>query len=163
MEDHDEKLNQVLSRLRDINLVLNNANSIYRQKSLKLLRYIIDDKGIHLDLDLMKPLFDDPPPKDKTRQNHDKSLKSIRVPLAPVETPSNPWNKLGSDISSIREIVTDNGTPFIYEEFVNIPVSKGIKHIRTANYHPACNGEVENLNKTPLRSKHIQHCSMEIL
>ncbi|UYV68681.1 K02A2.6-like [Cordylochernes scorpioides] len=130
-------------------------------------------------------------------KNHDKRLKSIRVPITPVERPANPWTKLGLDIvgpfidSDIgfrfaitlidytskwpevfctnkttskviinfledvfsregfpREIVTDNGTPFIFEEFEDFLRSNGIKHIRTANYHPACNGEVENFNKT---------------
>ncbi|UYV83454.1 hypothetical protein LAZ67_23001089, partial [Cordylochernes scorpioides] len=66
MEDHDKKLNQVLSRLRDVNLMLNDAKSIYRQKSLKFLGHIIDDNGVHLDEELMKPLLDAPPPKDKS-------------------------------------------------------------------------------------------------
>ncbi|UYV72300.1 hypothetical protein LAZ67_9002523 [Cordylochernes scorpioides] len=66
MEDHDKKLNQVLSRLREVNLMLNDAKSIYRQKSLKFLGHIIDDNGVHLDEELMKPLLDAPPPKDKS-------------------------------------------------------------------------------------------------
>ncbi|UYV79909.1 hypothetical protein LAZ67_18001024 [Cordylochernes scorpioides] len=66
MEDHDKKLNQVLSRLKEVNLMLNDAKSIYRQKSLKFLGHIIDDNGVHLDEELMKPLLDAPPPKDKS-------------------------------------------------------------------------------------------------
>ncbi|UYV75052.1 hypothetical protein LAZ67_12002238 [Cordylochernes scorpioides] len=66
MEDHDKKLNQVLSRLREVNLMLNDAKSIYRQKSLKCLGHIIDDNGVHLDEELMKPLLDAPPLKDKS-------------------------------------------------------------------------------------------------
>ncbi|UYV68635.1 K02A2.6-like, partial [Cordylochernes scorpioides] len=66
MEDHDKKLNQILSRLREVNLMLNDAKSIYRQKSLKFLGHIIDDNGVHLDEELMKPLLDAPPPKDKS-------------------------------------------------------------------------------------------------
>ncbi|UYV70981.1 K02A2.6-like, partial [Cordylochernes scorpioides] len=66
MEDHDKKLNQVLSRLREVNLILNDVKSIYRQKSLKFLGHIIDDNGVHLDEELMKPLLDAPPPKDKS-------------------------------------------------------------------------------------------------
>ncbi|UYV80837.1 hypothetical protein LAZ67_19001932 [Cordylochernes scorpioides] len=31
-------------------------------------------------------------------KNHDKRLKSIRVPITPVERPANPWTKLGLDI-----------------------------------------------------------------
>ncbi|UYV63679.1 hypothetical protein LAZ67_2005286 [Cordylochernes scorpioides] len=66
MKDHDKKLNQVLSRLREVNLMLNDAKSIYRQKSLKFLGHIIDDNGVHLDEELMKPLLDAPPPKDNS-------------------------------------------------------------------------------------------------
>ncbi|UYV66448.1 hypothetical protein LAZ67_4001712 [Cordylochernes scorpioides] len=146
-------------------------------------------------------------------KNHDKRLKSIRVPITPVERPANPWTKLGLDIvgpfidSDIgfrfaitlidytskwpevfstnkttskviinfledvfsregfpREIVTDNGTPFISEEFEDFLRSNGIKHIRTANYHPACNGEVENFNKTlksTVLTAHLQHTEVK--
>ncbi|UYV72938.1 hypothetical protein LAZ67_10001233, partial [Cordylochernes scorpioides] len=142
-------------------------------------------------------------------KNHDKKLKSIRVPITPVERPANPWTNLGLDIvgpfidteigfrfaitlidytskwpevfctdkttSKViinfledvfsregfpREIVTDNGTTFISEEFEDFLGSNGIKHIRTANYHPACNGEVENFNKTlksTVLTAHLQH------
>ncbi|UYV60962.1 K02A2.6-like [Cordylochernes scorpioides] len=121
-------------------------------------------------------------------KNHDKRLKSIRVPITPVERPANPWTKLGLDIvgpfidSEIgfsdnklledvfsregfpREIVTDNETPFISEEFEDFLGSNGIKHIRTANYHPACNGEVENFNKTlksTVLTAHLQHTEVK--
>ncbi|UYV80805.1 K02A2.6-like, partial [Cordylochernes scorpioides] len=146
-------------------------------------------------------------------KNHDKRLKSIRVPITPVERPANPWTKLGLDIvgpfidSEIgfrfaitlidytskwpevfctnkttskviinfledvfsregfpREIVTDNGTPFISEEFEDFLRSNGIKHILTANYHPACNGEVENFNKTlksTVLTAHLQHTEVK--
>ncbi|UYV78923.1 K02A2.6-like [Cordylochernes scorpioides] len=63
-----------------------------------------------------------------------------------------------------REIVTDNGTPFISEEFEDFLRSNGIKHIRTANYHPACNGEVENFNKTlksTVLTAHLQHTEVK--
>ncbi|UYV84472.1 hypothetical protein LAZ67_X002313 [Cordylochernes scorpioides] len=146
-------------------------------------------------------------------KNHDQRLKSIRVPITPVESPANPWTKLGLDIvgpfidieigfrfaitlidytskwpevfctnkttSKViinfledvlsregfpREIVTDNGTPFISEEFEDFLGSNGIKHIRTANYHPACNGEVENFNKTlksTVLTTHLQHTEVK--
>ncbi|UYV67953.1 hypothetical protein LAZ67_5002609 [Cordylochernes scorpioides] len=142
-------------------------------------------------------------------KNHDKRLKSIRVPITPVERPANPWTKLGLDIvgsfidSEIgfrfaitlieytskwpevfctnkttskviinfwkiegfpREIVTDNGTPFISEEFEDFLRSNGIKHIQTADYHPACNGEVDNFNKTlksTVLTAHLQHTEVK--
>ncbi|UYV66549.1 hypothetical protein LAZ67_4002023 [Cordylochernes scorpioides] len=137
-------------------------------------------------------------------KNRDKRLKSIRVPITPVERPANPWTKLGLDIvgpfidteigfrfaitlidytskwpevfctnkttSKViinfledvfsregfpREIVTDNGTPFISEEFEDFLGSNGIKHIRTANYHPACNGE------STVLTAHLQHTEVK--
>ncbi|UYV79912.1 hypothetical protein LAZ67_18001028, partial [Cordylochernes scorpioides] len=63
-----------------------------------------------------------------------------------------------------REIVTDNGTPFISEEFEDFLGSNGIKHIRTATHHPACNGEVENFNKTlksTILTAHLQHTEVK--
>ncbi|UYV66673.1 hypothetical protein LAZ67_4002516 [Cordylochernes scorpioides] len=146
-------------------------------------------------------------------KNYDKRLKSIRVPITPVERPANTLTKLGLDIvgpfidteigfrfsitlidytskwpevfcankttSKViiffledvfsregfpREIVTDNGTSFISEEIEDFLGSNGIKHIRTANYHPACNGEVENFNKTlksTVLTAHLQHTEVK--
>ena len=42
-----------------------------------------------------------------------------------------------------EQIVTDNGPQFISDEFANFTKANGIKHIRTAPYHPASNGLAE--------------------
>lgn len=45
-------------------------------------------------------------------------------------------------------ITTDNGPQFISAEFAAFLGERGIKHIRTALYHPEANGGVERLNQT---------------
>ena len=45
-------------------------------------------------------------------------------------------------------ITTDNGPQFISAEFAAFMEERGVKHIRTAFYHPEANGGVERLNQT---------------
>lgn len=47
-----------------------------------------------------------------------------------------------------KAITTDNGPQFISAEFTAFLEDRGIKHIRTAFYHPEANGGVERLNQT---------------
>ena len=45
-------------------------------------------------------------------------------------------------------LVTDNGTPFTSEEFRQFAKRNGIRHIRSAPYHPATNGQAERAIQT---------------
>ncbi|XP_057713151.1 uncharacterized protein K02A2.6-like [Corythoichthys intestinalis] len=45
-------------------------------------------------------------------------------------------------------VTTDNGPQFISADFAAFTGEKGIKHIRTALYHPQANGGVERFNQT---------------
>lgn len=45
------------------------------------------------------------------------------------------------------EIVTDNGVQFVSREFQEFLRQQGIKHRRTALYHPQSNGQVERFNR----------------
>ena len=45
-------------------------------------------------------------------------------------------------------MVTDNGPQFVSAEFAVFLEERGIKHIRTALYHPEANGGVERLNQS---------------
>ena len=47
-----------------------------------------------------------------------------------------------------EQIVTDNGPQFISEEFRTFLRRNGVKHIRSAPYHPASNGGVERFVQT---------------
>ena len=42
-----------------------------------------------------------------------------------------------------HQVVTDNGTQFTSAEFANFLSVNGVRHIRTAPYHPASNGAAE--------------------
>lgn len=61
-----------------------------------------------------------------------------------------------------RTLTTDNGPQLVSAEFTSYIQSKGIKHIRTAYYHPQSNGGVERFNqslKNGLRAHLAQGCS----
>ena len=45
-------------------------------------------------------------------------------------------------------ITTDNGPQFISADFASFVEGSGIKHVRTALYHPQANGRVERFNQT---------------
>jgi len=45
-------------------------------------------------------------------------------------------------------LVTDNGTVFTSDEFTRFVKQNGIRHVRSAPYHPASNGLVERVVQT---------------
>lgn len=47
-----------------------------------------------------------------------------------------------------EQIVSDNGTQFVSEEFQTFVKSNGIRHITSAPYHPATNGLAERTVQT---------------
>ena len=47
-----------------------------------------------------------------------------------------------------HQLVSDNGPQFVSDEFRNFMKVNGIRHIRTAVYHPASNGEAERFVQT---------------
>ena len=56
--------------------------------------------------------------------------------------------KLFSSFGLPEQIVTDSGPQFISEEFGVFTKMNGIKHIKSAPYHPSTNGAVERLVQT---------------
>ena len=56
--------------------------------------------------------------------------------------------KLFSSYGLPEQIVSDNGPQFVAEEFASFAKANGIKHIKSAPYHPSTNGAVERLVQT---------------
>ncbi|XP_039757393.1 uncharacterized protein K02A2.6-like [Pararge aegeria] len=81
--------------------------------------------------------------------------KWIEVSPMSTKTASNTTLKLKEIFSRFgicRVLVSDNGPPFSSEEFKLFLKNNGIKHVTSAPYHPASNGEVENAVRTVKRS-----------
>ena len=51
-----------------------------------------------------------------------------------------------------KQLISDNGSQFISSEFVHFLRSNGVKHIRSAPYHPSSNGQAERFVQTLKRS-----------
>ena len=47
-----------------------------------------------------------------------------------------------------EQLVSDNGPQFVAQEFAEFVRANGVRHIRTAPYHPSSNGAVERLVQT---------------
>ena len=58
-----------------------------------------------------------------------------------------------------EQLVTDNGPQFVSHEFADFMQGNGIKHIRTAPYHPSSNGAVERLVQTFKQAMEAGECS----
>ena len=56
--------------------------------------------------------------------------------------------KLFASYGLPEQIVTDNGPQFVSEEFATFTKANGVKHIKSAPYHPSTNGAVERLVQT---------------
>ena len=58
-----------------------------------------------------------------------------------------------------KQLVSDNGPQFTSVEFNQFLKTNGVKHIRSAPYHPATNGAAERLVQTVKRSLKAGHRS----
>ena len=56
-----------------------------------------------------------------------------------------------------EQLVSDNGPPFVSAEMESFLVSIGVKHIRSAPYHPASNGLAERFVYTFKRTMTAGH------
>ena len=56
-----------------------------------------------------------------------------------------------------EQIVSDNGLQFVSEEYESVLQNNGIKHIRSAPYHPVTNGAAERLVQTVKRAVEAGH------
>ena len=63
-----------------------------------------------------------------------------------------------------EQLVSDNGPQFLSEEMNQFLATNGVKHIRSAPYHPSTNGAVERLVQTvkhALKSGHQRGVPLE--
>ena len=63
-EDHVEHLRTLFQRLRDYNLRLNPAKCVFGMKEVKLLGYLVSEKGLRADPDKVQAIVNLQPPKD---------------------------------------------------------------------------------------------------
>ena len=64
-----------------------------------------------------------------------------------------------------KVVTTDNGPQLTSAEFSDFLAGKGVKHIRTAFYHPQANGGVERFNatlKNGIRAHMAQGCTFDV-
>ena len=64
-----------------------------------------------------------------------------------------------------KTIATDDGPQLVSAEFASYLESKGIRHVRTAYYHPRANGGAEHFHqslKNGLRAQLVQQCPYSV-
>ena len=79
---------------------------------------------------------------------HSKWIEVITMASTTSESTINALRYLFSSYGIVEEIVSDNGPQFVSSEFQNFVKTNGIKHIRSAPYHPSSNGEAERAVRT---------------
>lgn len=79
---------------------------------------------------------------------HSKWLEVVPMSTTTSEKTITELRKLFSSHGLPEQLVTDNGTQFTSREFEVFLKENGIKHIRSAPYHPATNGEAERFVQT---------------
>ena len=77
-----------------------------------------------------------------------KWLEVLRMFSTTAEATINALHTVFATHGLPEELVTDNGAQFIAQEFKDFLRSNKIKHILSAPYHPASNGEAERTVKT---------------
>ncbi|XP_037515314.1 uncharacterized protein K02A2.6-like [Rhipicephalus sanguineus] len=77
-----------------------------------------------------------------------KWLEVAIVPSATAEQTVEHLRDIFARFGLPRCIVTDNGTPFTGKAFQDFVLGNGIKHLRTAPFHPASNGLAERAVRT---------------
>ena len=79
---------------------------------------------------------------------HSKWLDVVRMKSTTAESTINALRYLFSSFGLPKELVSDNGPQFVAEEFQMFLKRNGVRHIRSAPYHPSSNGEAERAVRT---------------
>ena len=75
---------------------------------------------------------------------HSKWLEVLQMASTTAESTINALRYLFSRFGLAEELVSDNGSQFVSSKFHTFMVRNGVKHIRSAPYHPSSNGEAEH-------------------
>jgi transposase InsO family protein len=79
---------------------------------------------------------------------HSKWLEVMKMSSTTAESTINALRYLFSMYGLPEELVSDNGPQFVAQEFETFLSSNGVKHVRSAPYHPSSNGEAERAVRT---------------
>ncbi|RDX77596.1 Retrovirus-related Pol polyprotein from transposon 17.6, partial [Mucuna pruriens] len=83
-DQHVEDLHKLFVRLRKYQLRLNLAKCTFGVKTKKLLGFIVNERGINLDLDKVKAIRNMPPPRIETEALHDYVLERFDLASSPT-------------------------------------------------------------------------------
>ncbi len=87
---------------------------------------------------------------------HSKWIEAQIVPSTSSEASVKDLNTSFSTHGIPQQIVSDNGSGFISQEFSNYMIQNGIKHIHSSPYHPASNPDSKEWNWETARSNLFQ-------
>ncbi|XP_028413967.1 uncharacterized protein K02A2.6-like [Dendronephthya gigantea] len=79
---------------------------------------------------------------------HSKWLDVVKMKSTTAESTINALRYLFSSFGLPKELVSDNGPQFVAEEFQTFFKNNGVRHSRSAQYHPSSNGENERAVRT---------------
>ncbi|XP_060072089.1 uncharacterized protein K02A2.6-like [Ylistrum balloti] len=79
---------------------------------------------------------------------HSKWLDVVRMSSTSAESTINALRYMFSSYGLPKEVVSDNGPQFVAAEFESFIKKNGIKHTKSAPYHPSSNGEAERAVRT---------------
>lgn len=75
--------------------------------------------------------------------SHSKWIEAIPMVHATSCATKQHLKKMFAQFGIPRTVVTDNGSPFVSQEFEQFLVKSGINHLTSSPYHPATNGQAE--------------------
>ncbi|KAL5509363.1 hypothetical protein EMCRGX_G004723 [Ephydatia muelleri] len=112
-DEHLKNLELVLGRLKTHGITVRKSKCVFMANSVEFLGHRIDAEEVY----------------EMTSTTAQKTVDILRHIFAAYGLP--------------EQLVSDNGPQFVAKEFEDFMLKNGIRHIRSAPYHPATNGLVE--------------------
>ncbi|KAL6463598.1 hypothetical protein MHYP_G00279890 [Metynnis hypsauchen] len=123
---HLKNLGAVLSRLEEFGLRVQQEKCEFFKSSLEYLGHTIDEAGLHKSPDKVRAIVEAPAPVN--------TIQVLRSMFSRYGLP--------------EVLVSDNGPQFVSDEFSRFLKANGVKHMRSAPFHPATNGLAERFVQT---------------